>query len=66
LATYDPAAIEQAMADAVVLANAQGITDPEQVKARMITAQKEYMRECDEREIIDKANAENAASQASR
>jgi hypothetical protein len=62
LAVYDPAAIERAMADAVVLANAQGITDPEQVQARMILAQKEYMRGCDEREIIDKAKAESAAS----
>ena len=61
MATYDPAAIAQAMADAVTLANAQGVTDPAVVHTRMKAARERFKTDADEREIIDKAEAESAS-----
>lgn len=64
MAKLTGAAIQDAMADAVVLANAKGITDPEQIRALMADARERVKQQHEEEEIIAQAKLENARNAA--
>jgi hypothetical protein len=64
--SYDASEIERVMAEAVLLANAEGITDPAQISARMDQRRGQYLKACDDRAVLDKIEAAEAEAAKAR
>ena len=56
----ESSAIEQAMADAVVLANARGVTEPAVVRSLMQAARERVVKDHEDAEVIRIARLESA------
>lgn len=55
-----PAEIERAMAEAVIIATVEGVTDPAVIRERKLEAREAIKLAHQQREIIEKAEAEYA------